>query len=254
MEIAIPILVFIYGLIIGSFLNVCIYRIPRHIFFSSAKSFCTECHHKLAWYDLFPLFSYIFLGGRCRYCKERISPRYPIVEAANAICWLASYFVFKPDYLAAALTAVLSSVLIVVCFIDLDTMEIPNGMIIVILVLALGRFIPSFFSLTDLVWWEYLVGAACVSVPFFIVALVTGGGIGGGDIKLCFAVGLFLGWKLTLLGTLFGVIFGAIASVTLMVKYGKGGKSMIPLAPSLTAGFLLAAFVGKYILAAIFPW
>ena len=176
MEIVIPILVFVYGLIVGSFLNVCIYRIPRHIFFSSAKSFCTECHHKLAWYDLFPLFSYIFLGGRCRYCKERISPRYPIVELANALCWLASYFVYKPDYLSAALMGVLSSVLIVVCFIDLDTMEIPNGMVIAILVIALGRFIPSFFGLTPDKWWEYLIGAVCVSVPFLAVALITGGG------------------------------------------------------------------------------
>ena len=250
----IAVLVFIYGLIIGSFLNVCIYRIPRRIFFSSAKSFCTECHHPLAWYDLFPLFSYIFLGGRCRYCKERISPRYPFVEAANAVCWLLSYLLFKNDYALVVLSAVLCSVLLVVCFIDLDTMEIPNALVLVLLGLGLIRFILSFFGYCSLVWWEYLVGAACVSLPFFVIALVTGGGIGGGDIKLCFAVGLFLGWKQTLLGVLFGVIVAAIASLILILKYGRGKKSMIPLAPALTLGFVISLFAGNALIQAMFSF
>ena len=207
----------------------------------------------MAWYDLFPLFSYIFLGGRCRYCKERISPRYPIVEMSNALLWLASYLLFDNYYLMA-LTAILSSVLLVVGFIDLDTMEIPNGLVITILVIALIRFVLSFFVIDGLVWWEYLVGAVCVAVPFFVIALVTGGGIGGGDIKLCFAMGLFLGWKNMLLGTLFGIVIAGVISVVLIVKYGKGRKSMIPLAPSLTVGFLIAMFAGDHIIRAVMPF
>ena len=131
-------------------------------------------------------------------------------------------------------------------------MEIPNGLVISILVLAAVRFALSFFGYGPCVWYEYLIGAVCVSVPFLIVALITGGGIGGGDIKLCFAVGLFLGWKLTLLGTLFGVVVAGVVSVILIVKFGKGRKSMIPLAPSLTVGYLLAAFVGSYLIKALF--
>lgn len=239
----------LYGLIVGSFLNVLIYRLPRKIFFKSSTSYCPNCKHKLSWIDLFPLFSYIFLGGRCRYCKEKISPRYPIVELSNGILWLLSFILFKGDWATIILSCLFFSILLVVAGIDLDISEIPNGLVIAILVLGVVNFVLSFFF-GSVKWYEYLIGAVCVSVPFLIIALITGGGIGGGDIKLAFAVGLFLGWKLMLLGTLFGIVIAGIISLILMIKYKKSG--MIPLAPSITVGFIISALFGEMIINGVF--
>lgn len=242
-------IIFIYGLIFGSFLNVLIYRIPRKNFFSSVSSYCPECKHKLAWYDLIPVFSYLFLRGRCRYCKEKISVRYPIVELSNAVLWVLSFVFFRNSISDIILSAVLFSLLIVIAGIDLDTQEIPNGLVIAVLVLGVIRFILSFFF-GDMLWFEHLIGAACISIPFLIIALITGGGIGGGDIKLCFAVGLFLGWKLTLMGTFLGIILAGIIALVIMIKHKKSGT--IPLAPSLCFGFATALLFGNMILELIF--
>lgn len=253
----IAVLVFLYGIVVGSFLNVCIYRIPRKCFFASKGSFCTSCKHPLKWYDLIPLFSYIFLGGRCRYCKERISPRYPLVELLNGVVWLVSFLLLKGDlttffgWINFILPCIVGSILIVVAFIDLDTMEISNITCLVLLLFGIARFVLSFFF-GQVKYYDYLIGAVCISIPFLIIALVTGGGIGGGDIKLCFAVGLFYGWKVMLIGTLTGIVLSAIVSVTLMVKHGKGKKTMIPLAPFLVLGFISASFFAEPLLASIF--
>lgn len=118
-------LITIYGLIIGSFLNVCIYRIPRDESIAWPGSHCPKCSHRLSWYDNIPLFSWIFLGGRCRYCKESISKQYPIVEALNAILYIIMYFKFgfTVDFIFYSL---LSSVLLAIIFIDLQEMIIPD--------------------------------------------------------------------------------------------------------------------------------
>lgn len=241
-------LIFLYGLLIGSFLNVLIYRLPRKIFFGSATSFCPNCKHKLTVKDLFPLFSYIFLGGRCRYCKEKISPRYPIIELGNATLWLLSFVLFKGDWGGIVLSCVFFSILLVITGIDLDIQEIPNGLVLAILLLGIIKFILSFFY-GSVKWYEYLIGAVCVSLPFLIIALITGGGIGGGDIKLSVAVGLFLGWKLTLLGAFFGIVIGGIISIILMIKYKKSGT--MPLAPSLALGFSISLLFGNQIIEGI---
>lgn len=253
----IAVLVFLYGVVIGSFLNVCIYRIPRKSFFSSRSSFCTCCKHPLRWYDLIPIFSYVFLGGRCRYCRERISPRYPLVELSNGVIWLVSFLLFRGDlatffgWANFILPCIVASILLVVAFIDLDTMEISNISCIVILIFGLLRFVLSFFF-GEVKYYEYLIGAVCISLPFFIIALITGGGIGGGDIKLCFVAGLFYGWKVMVIGSFLGIVLSAIASIILMLKYGKGRKTMIPLAPFLVFGFISASFFAEPLFSAIF--
>lgn len=249
MDYIIGTLIFLYGLIFGSFLNVLIYRIPRKNFFKSAKSYCPNCKHKLAWYDLIPVFSFLFLRGRCRYCKEKISVRYPIVELSNAVLWLLSFIVFRTSLQDTILSCALFSLLLVISGIDLDISEIPNGLVIAVLVLAIIRFILSFFF-GSVVWYEYLIGAVCISVPFLIIALITGGGIGGGDIKLCFAVGLFLGWKLMLLGTFFGIVIAGIIALVMMIKFKKSGT--MPLGPSLCVGFVISLLSGYPLLTLIF--
>lgn len=241
----------LYGLVIGSFLNVLIYRLPKKNLFKNATSYCPNCKHKLSWIDLFPLLSYIFLGGRCRYCKEKISIRYPFVELLNGVLWLLSFVMFKGDWATIVLGCLFFSVLIVIAAIDLDISEIPNGLVLTILFFGVIRFILSFFF-GSVKWYEYLIGAVCVAIPFLIIALVTGGGIGGGDIKLTFAVGLFLGWKLMLLGTLFGIIFAGLISIFLLIRYKK--KGTIPLAPMLALGFAISFLFGEKIISGIFQF
>lgn len=255
MAIFIGVLYGIYGLLVGSFLNVCIYRIPRRIFWKSSRSFCPNCHTELHWYELVPLFSYIFLGGRCRTCKERISVRYPLVEGGNMLLWILAYVVFGFGWYSIAL-CLLFSVLLVVSCIDLDIMEIPTGLVVAIAVLGLAPFVASFWGEksglpSNLPWWGYLVGVVAASVPFFLIALVTRGGIGGGDIKLMAAVGLFCGWKIVLLGAFFGVILGGLMGVIMLAVFGRNRKAMMPLAPALALGTVVALLWGEPILSAL---
>ena len=119
-------IVFLFGIVFGSFLNVCIYRIPKKENIVSERSHCMECGHELAWYDLFPLFSYIFLKGRCRYCGAKISPQYPIVEALNGIFWCLTFFIVGWEWEAVFICLVIPA-LIVITVIDWRTYEIPFG-------------------------------------------------------------------------------------------------------------------------------
>ena len=241
------VLFLLYGIVVGSFLNVLIYRIPRKNLFKSSTSYCPNCKHKLSWIDLFPIFSFIFLRGRCRYCKEKISIRYPLVELLNGILWTLSFVLFKGDWASIILSALFFSILIVVAGIDLDISEIPNGLVLAILILAIVRFVLSFFF-GDVKWYEYLIGAVCVSVPLLILALF--GGMGMGDVRLTFVAGLFLGWKLMLVGTFFGIIFAGVTGLIMMIKFKK--KGAIPFGPSLAAGFVIASLFGDMLLNAIF--
>ena len=253
MDVVIGVLYGVYGLLVGSFLNVCIYRIPRHIFWVNAHSFCPNCRTKLRWYELIPLFSYLFLGGRCRTCHERISPRYPLVEGGNMLLWLLAYLVFGFGWYSI-MVCVLFSLLLVIACIDLDIMEIPNGLVLAVAVLGLAPFIASFFEgsglPSDLPWWGYLVGVAASSVPLFLLALLTRGGIGGGDIKLMAALGLFMGWQSVLLGTFFGFILGGTMGVVLILVFGRNRRAMMPLAPALALGSVISLLWGQRIIAA----
>ncbi len=254
MNIVIGVLYAIYGLLVGSFLNVCIYRIPRHIFWRNAHSYCPNCHTELKWYELVPLFSYLFLGGRCRTCHERISLRYPLVEGGNMLLWILAYITFGFGWYSVAL-CLLFSLLLVVSAIDLDIMEIPNGMVLTIAVLGVAPFVASFFAdnglPSTLPWWGYLVGVAAASVPLFLIALATRGGIGGGDVKLMAALGLFCGWRVVLLGAFFGVILGGVMAAILLLLFGKNRRAMMPLAPALALGTVVALLWGEPILDAI---
>lgn len=229
------------GLIIGSFLNVCIYRIPNKTFFINSRSYCPNCGETLKWYDMFPVLSYIFLGGKCRFCKERISIRYPLIEAANMLLWLGAFLRFGISW-ASLLAAVLLSALLVMAMIDFDTMEIPNGLVVFIMFIALFGFIPTVQP--ELIWYEKLIGFFAISVPLYIIALISRGGIGGGDIKLMAAVGLFLGWKKTLLAFIFSAVLAAIGGTILMIIKKKGGKLAIPFGPYLAIGSAISLFVG----------
>ncbi len=228
-----------FGLAFGSFLNVCIYRIPKKIFFKEKHSYCPKCGAPLKWYDMFPVFSWIFLGGKCRNCKEPISPRYPIVEGLTCILWVMSAYFFGLT-VNAFLYDILFAALLVMTFIDIDTKEIPNGIVLLIIVLS----IPLFFTAKEVIWWQRFVGAVVISVPLYIVALVSGGGIGGGDIKLFFGIGLVLGlWKTLIAAFIAIVSAGLIGAILLATKKAKKGYEL-PLGPFIAIGTVLTVFLG----------
>lgn len=179
------VLVFIFGSVIGSFLNVVIYRTPLHMSIVNGPSHCFSCGERIKPYDLVPIFSWIFLGGKCRKCKAPISARYTVVEALTGIMFLLAYIRFSasPPMVVAI---VFFSLLIVLSCIDVDHMEIPYWCTISIAVLG----IATFFTEPNMPWWEHFAGAAVIAVPFAILALF--GGMGGGDVQLMAASGLCL--------------------------------------------------------------
>ena len=258
------IFVFIFGVIIGSFLNVCILRIPLKETIVTERSHCMKCGHTLAWYDLFPLFSYLFLGGKCRYCKAKISAQYPIVEFLNGLfavlCFMFGDFwphqilmvIDMPKFLfglgVMLLSAILCSILIVISVIDWRTFEIPIGTNIAILVLGIIRLVGSLIIYgTDGDWLELIIGFFVVSIPLAIIYYASKGrAMGGGDVKLMAVAGLFLGWKLALVALIAGCLYGSVIHIIRMKVSGQGKQ--LAMGPYLSAGIVTALWVGKYII------
>lgn len=230
--------VFLYGIVIGSFLNVCIYRIPLKESVSKERSHCMTCGYQLRWFDLFPLFSYLFLGGRCRKCKAKISVQYPIVEGLNGIFYVIVFLRYGVS-IESLLYCLLFSALIVLSVIDFRTYEIPLGINIFILVLGLVRIG------TDLkYWYTYVIGFFSVSVLLAIIYFVTGGnGIGGGDVKLMAVSGLLIGWQLNLLSLALGCILGSIIHLIRM-KVSKEGR-VLAMGPYLSMGIAISVLFGN---------
>ena len=216
------ILTFILGTAIGSFLNVVIIRVPRKEPISGThnRSHCMSCGHQLGTLDLVPIFSYIFLGGKCRYCKSRISPRYWIVETLTAIAFTLSVVVLGLS-LSLLISFVLIGALVVASGIDIDRMEIPYGCSIVVAALGVAATIMSVFT-NDMPWYDHLIGAVAVSVPFAVLAMF--GAMGGGDVQLMAAAGLLLGWKNIIPAAAIGIILGAIGGMIELLTVPKGAK------------------------------
>lgn len=234
-------IVFLFGITVGSFLNVCILRIPAGESIVTGPSHCMSCGRRLRWHELVPLFSYLFLRGRCSACKSRISAQYPLIEAANGALWCILFrrFGFAPDFLPACF---LCSSLLVLSVIDARTREIPPG--VNLFILALGA-VRVFFHIAD--WPLYAAGFFAVSVPLLLLLLFSGGrGIGGGDVKLMAACGLFLGWKLVIFAFFLGCVLGTVIHLPLMAAK-KAGR-VLALGPYLAAGVFIALLWGDAIL------
>lgn len=202
LNITYAVLAFIFGSVIGSFLNVVILRTPLHQSIVKEPSHCFSCGHKLAWYDMFPIFSWIFLRGKCRYCGAKVSPRYMIIEATTAVLYCLSYLVFGFKW-ELAFSAVLLAVLIVLSAIDIDHFEIPYWCSITVAVLG----VLSFFVFKETPWYERLISMGVIVVIFVILVLV--GGMGGGDLQLMSGASLLLGYKV-FIALFIGVFFGAV--------------------------------------------
>ena len=239
------IFIFLLGLVIGSFLNVCIYRIPREESILYPPSHCGSCNHKLGSLDLFPVFSYIFLKGKCRYCKDKISIRYPTIEILNAIVYLLIYFKFG----AAIITlkyCILASLLIVIATIDYDTQLVYTasticGGVIGIIFVIIQSIIYEDNSL-DLI----LGGLIGFGIIGLIVVLTKG--MGEGDIEIAAVCGLFLGIKGILLGLFLAIVIGGMAGIIILTLKLKKAKDKMAFGPFIAIGCLISMLWGNKIL------
>lgn len=235
------VIIFLYGIIIGSFLNVCIYRLPKKENIVTTRSHCMSCGYQLKWYDLIPLFSWVALRGRCRKCKAKISVQYPIVEAANGILYVIVFLCCGVS-VETVLYCLLASALLGLSVIDFRTFEIPVGFNVFIAVLGLVRV------LTDLSnWEEYAIGFFAVSIPLYIIYIATKGrGIGGGDIKLMAASGLVLGWQCNVLAFLMGCVIGSVIHI-LRMRLTKA-EHVLAMGPYLSVGIYICALWGTQLI------
>ncbi|MEN6332076.1 MAG: prepilin peptidase [Smithella sp.] len=236
--------VFVFGAVIGSFLNVCIYRLPEQQSIARPLSQCPNCHHPIRFYDNIPLISYLILKGKCRDCGEKISWRYPLVEFITAILAL---LLFAEFYLTLnfLIFFIFTAVLIVITFIDLDHQIIPD-------LLTLPG-IPIFFLLAVFVvkvpWMEAVIGLFIGGGVLLAIALgyefiTKREGMGGGDIKLLAMIGGFLGWKSLIFVLLFSSLLGAVIGVALMLIKKEDMKYAVPFGPFLSAAAVAYLFWG----------
>ena len=276
----IQIIFFILGLLVGSFLNVCIYRLPRSLSIVSPPSACPGCNAPVRPWDNIPLVSYILLGGKCRNCRGLISLRYPFVEMLNGVLYWCVVTSFGIGW-HVPLICTLVSALVVITFIDLDFQIIPDSITlpgILIGLLSASFLLPDPFTASETSSMHYAIGgkaSACCLLPAAhyeivgfknsLAGLLSGGGLfyliaeigrritktdamGGGDIKMMAMVGAFMGWKAILLTTFIGSLSGSIVGLFLMSVKGKGRQSRIPFGPFLSLGSLITLFFGNIIL------
>lgn len=237
------IVTFLFGCIIGSFLNVCIYRIPHHESIVVGSSHCPTCSAPIKPCDLVPILSFLVLKGKCRNCKSKISFRYPIIEFLTGLLFLGVFLIYGYTF-TTLIGFVFSAVLIVIAMIDLDTMEIPDIFHFIILGLAIITILIFKGNLLD-----HLIGGLIISLPFFLIAYLTQG-LGGGDIKLVAVSGLLLGIQPVVVGSLIGIILGGIFASFLLITKKKGAKAMMPFGPFLCIGLYISFLFGP----SIFQW
>lgn len=242
--------VFLFGICIGSFLNVVIIRLPRHESLVKRASHCMTCGTKIRPIDLIPVFSWLFLRGKCHSCGEKISPRYPIVESLNGIMYVLTFIVLDINA-KAIITCILMSLLIVVGFMDWDTQEIDMIVVGIIFVLA----IPAAVFTDDVELIHRIIGAFVISVPFFIIGEVSRPiirkkfdedfrAIELGDTILMFAAGALLGTQAVIVSALVGIVAAAVVGVILKAVTKD---SKFAFGPYLSIGIAIAMLWGNQI-------
>jgi leader peptidase (prepilin peptidase) / N-methyltransferase len=233
----------LFGMMIGSFLNVCIIRIPEGESIVTTPSHCMKCGKKIKWYELVPVFSWLLLRGRCSGCKSPISAQYPLIEAATGILYTSIYYRFGYS-VETLIYCSMTSALLALSVIDFRTFEIPSGFNIFLLIVGAARVVTDLDN-----WLVYLIGFCAVSIFLLLVFFISRGrGIGGGDIKLMAVCGLILGWKLIIAAFIIGCVLGSVIHLIRMAVTKEG--SVLALGPYLSIGVFIAAMWGGPILSA----
>lgn len=231
---------FLFGVCIGSFLNVVAYRVPNGLSIAKGRSFCPACQGAIRGRDLVPIFSFLLLRGRCRHCGTRISPRYPLVELAGGLLALLAFWRYDFTLQALAAFAVLA-VLLAVALIDADTMTIPNGLLIALLVPTAAA--PFLFPEPGLL--SRGIGLLAVSLPMFLLSLLIRDCFGGGDIKLTAVCGFLLGWENMLLAAFLAILPAGAYAVWLMAGKRRERGAHMAFGPFLAFGIAVAFLFGK---------
>jgi len=234
-----------FGMIIGSFLNVLIYRMPRGLSIIKPNSFCPNCNKPITWYENIPLFSYIILGGRCKYCKALISFQYFLVELLTPITMVLLFLSFGISW-SFIISFIFSASLIVITFIDFKHQLIPD-------VISLPGILFCFLCSFIVPWigpLESLLGILFGGGILYVFALgyqllTKKEGMGGGDIKLLAMIGAFLGWKGALVTLILGACVGSIIGLILIICKGKDLKYAIPFGPFLSTGAFCSLLFGE---------
>jgi leader peptidase (prepilin peptidase)/N-methyltransferase len=232
----------LFGLLIGSFLNVVAWRLPRGESLIKPRSKCPGCQTQLKAYDNIPVFSWLVLRGRCRGCGEKISARYPVVEAVTAALYVAVVAVKLDDALQVALGLALVTFLVPIAVIDLDLKRIPNALTgpAAVVAVVLGAIIePSYLP-------EQLIAGAAALSFFFLPALIHQKGMGMGDVKLAGVLGLYLG-RAVAPALFFALILGVVVGAAIIAMKGvsEGRRTKVPFGPFMAVGALIAFFVGS---------
>lgn len=237
------------GLITGSFLNVCIYRLPRGESIVFPPSSCPGCGKRIFSRDLIPVFSYLWLKGRCRFCGNKISPVYPSVEILTGLLFACIYLCYGMGQ-ALSKHLFLCAVLIVVSFIDLKHYLIPNR---ILLFALFGGLTLNIFA-RDLTLQSIILGFLSAGVFLLLIALVSKGGMGGGDIKLAAVIGIYLGWPGGIIAVFVACLLAGAAGMALLLVRVKSLKDAIPFGPFITLGTLITLFRGNELLNMFRNW
>ena len=242
-------LVFMFGMCIGSFLNVCIYRLPSSMsIINPSRSFCPQCKSAIQFYDNIPVLSYLWLKGRCRKCNASISLRYPLVELMTGILAIAVLFMFGLT-LEGVVYFVFISSLLVITFIDIDHKIIPDIITLpgIPIGLAASFVLPAMTFKSSLL--GLLVGGGSLLLVAWTYSLITHKeGMGGGDIKLLGMIGTFIGWKGVIFTIFAASLAGTFVGIIVMLQKGKDLKFAIPFGPFLSIGAMCYVFFGEKVL------
>ena len=255
MNYLIPIIVFVFGAVIGSFLNVCIYRIARSKSIVKPNSFCPNCEKPIEFYDNIPVVSYILLGGKCRHCGNKISKRYPFIELLTALLFLMFYRKLGLTF-ELFIAVLFISLLIVITFIDLDFQIIPDvlsiGGLVAGLILAVFRplflYLDPKFGFLDALYGVLIGGGVLFAIAYGYQLITKREGMGGGDIKLLAMIGAFIGYKGVIFSLISSSALGTIVGIPLMLAKKKDTKYAIPFGPFLSLGALVYLFKGDVLI------
>ncbi|NLJ41899.1 MAG: prepilin peptidase [Clostridiales bacterium] len=245
----IPFLIFLFGMLLGSFFNVCTYRIPRGESISFPPSHCPSCEHRLVASDLVPLFSYIFLRGKCKYCQAKISITYPLIEFITPVLYLLLYYTYgiSWDLLVYALVI---SILIIITFIDIEHFIIPNALVLAGLIIGILSLI---IGVSPIEWVDALLGLILGGGAILITAILAKlilkkDGMGGGDIKLMAMIGLFMGWRQTGIILLLSVYISFIFIIVMLIFKTKKTGEYLPFGPFIALATVISILYGDQIL------
>jgi len=242
------VLIFILGLMVGSFSNVCIYRIPRNESIIYPASHCPKCRSNISPKDNIPLLSYILLKGRCRNCKSKISIQYPIVELLTGLIYLIIYLIYGLS-VQSLIYIILSAALIIIAFIDLNEQIVPDVISLpgIVIGFILSFFVPYISFINSAL--GIVVGGGIILIIGLVGSVIFKKEVmGGGDVKLAAIIGAFLGLKYIVISLFLGFFLGALAGIFLILSKIKSREDMVPFGPFIVLGSMITLLWGEKII------